>query len=167
MTVSPTARPAAGPAEPLTPTIDGLHRTGAELTNYYVYRFCSPTRSSFMVRPQPAPNPLPAVEGRTCVANSSTGRSSVPVCVVLRSPPLFATERAAAIPRQSGEPSAGQPRGRRAARDDNDRRQTQRLGLPLSPDRQGAPTHSPADPPGRPADAPLSFFTYVETPTEG
>lgn len=34
--------------EPLTPHIDGLHDTGVELTNYYVYRFCSPTRSSFM-----------------------------------------------------------------------------------------------------------------------
>ena len=34
--------------EPLTPHIDALHSTGAELTNYYVYRFCSPTRSSFI-----------------------------------------------------------------------------------------------------------------------
>ena len=30
--------------EPLTPRIDALHDEGAELTNYYVYRFCSPTR---------------------------------------------------------------------------------------------------------------------------
>lgn len=42
------APPGAGPAEPLTPHIDALHDSGAELTNYYVYRFCSPTRSSFM-----------------------------------------------------------------------------------------------------------------------
>ena len=34
--------------EPLTPHIDELHATGAELTNYYVYRFCSPPRTSFM-----------------------------------------------------------------------------------------------------------------------
>ncbi len=34
--------------EPRTPHIDALHGSGAELTNYYVYRFCSPTRSSFM-----------------------------------------------------------------------------------------------------------------------
>jgi arylsulfatase A-like enzyme len=34
--------------EPLTPHIDALHDGGAELTNYYVYRFCSPTRSSFI-----------------------------------------------------------------------------------------------------------------------
>eukprot|EP01047_Picozoa_sp_COSAG01_P001218 COSAG01_NODE_26_length_36857_cov_31.426166_23_plen_140_part_00 len=34
--------------EPRTPHIDALHHSGAELTNYYVYRFCSPTRSSFM-----------------------------------------------------------------------------------------------------------------------
>ena len=34
--------------EPRTPNIDKLHASGAELTNYSVYRFCSPTRSSFM-----------------------------------------------------------------------------------------------------------------------
>ena len=65
-------------AEPLTPTIDALHDSGAELTNYYAYKFCSPTRSSFLsgrlpihVNQQNHPPTSPAggvpkVRGRRC-----------------------------------------------------------------------------------------------------
>jgi arylsulfatase A-like enzyme len=34
--------------EPITPRIDALHATGATLSRFYTYRFCSPTRSSLM-----------------------------------------------------------------------------------------------------------------------
>lgn len=34
--------------EPLTPNIDSLVKDGVELMRFYTYRFCSPTRSSFM-----------------------------------------------------------------------------------------------------------------------
>jgi arylsulfatase I/J len=31
-----------------TPNVDALHANGIDLTNYYVQRLCSPTRSSFL-----------------------------------------------------------------------------------------------------------------------
>ena len=34
--------------EPITPTIDALARNGAILDRFYTYKFCSPTRSSFL-----------------------------------------------------------------------------------------------------------------------
>ena len=34
--------------EPLTPVIDGLARSGAILSHHYAFRFCSPSRSSFL-----------------------------------------------------------------------------------------------------------------------
>ena len=34
--------------EPLTPHIDGLANSGVLLNRFYTYRFCSPTRSSFI-----------------------------------------------------------------------------------------------------------------------
>ena len=39
---------AAAPKEPITPHIDSLAASGLILDNYYTYKFCSPTRSSFM-----------------------------------------------------------------------------------------------------------------------
>jgi len=36
------------PKEPLTPYIDALASSGLRLENYYTYKFCSPTRSSFI-----------------------------------------------------------------------------------------------------------------------
>jgi arylsulfatase B len=31
-----------------TPTIDALHADGVELTHHYVFKYCSPTRASFL-----------------------------------------------------------------------------------------------------------------------
>ena len=37
-------------AEVKTPTIDELAKGGVVLDNHYTYKFCSPTRASFLVR---------------------------------------------------------------------------------------------------------------------
>eukprot|EP01052_Picozoa_sp_SAG31_P003358 SAG31_NODE_128_length_23532_cov_21.204754_3_plen_125_part_00 len=41
-----------------TPYIDGLAKGGVVLDNFYVYKFCSPTRASFLVRPSLAATSL-------------------------------------------------------------------------------------------------------------
>jgi arylsulfatase A-like enzyme len=35
-------------SEVLTPTLDALAANGVKLTNHYVYKFCSPSRASFL-----------------------------------------------------------------------------------------------------------------------
>lgn len=40
-----------------TPTIDALARGGVILDNHYAYKFCSPTRASFLVRTDPGNPP--------------------------------------------------------------------------------------------------------------